>query len=898
MRRPVIQTALRVTLILPLVTFAISKASLAEVVPDGSTGINATTPIEAIANTYEITEEYGTVKGTNLFHSFSTFNVEDQYSANFSGSPAIENIVARVTGSGASNINGNLSSTITGANLYLINPNGIMFGANSVLNISGSFYASTANQLLFDVNQNDVLNMDVGDLNFSSAPIAAFGFTQTNPAGISVTDSTLHVNDGESISLVAGDISLNNGTLNAADGLIQIASIGSPTVVPDDISQLENNNISAMGNIKMFNGSQIKTSGLTSGQIVVRGGTLKLNQASKIMNNVADQIDTANDTVGVDIQVTGDIDLENNSSIQANSDDYAYSGSRGARITANNLSLNNASTIESKLGILAEAINPFVGKLSISAENTLTIKDNSAISTTNDGIGKGANIEIDANEVYISNYGLINSSGLKESEGSAGDISIETNRLNITGDVLARKPETNNVTGIQANGVFYNAPGITGSNSGNISIIQENPSLNVVLKDNGVITSTHYGNGAGGDISIETEEGSIDIENGAAVSIHTLGQGMGGDIHLNANRIKISGAIAGSATQGLTQQRSRIFSASSPRADRSGEIFIDAKEFILSDGAMIYKESRQNTPGSADININASRIDISGYNQSLYDYRTSKEIGETHELAMIGARTQIYSLTGDPAINELANNGGNIRLSGDSINIKDNADISTEIVGASSIAGNITVQANNISIISSSLSSTSNFSGTTSNNPSGNINILSGESIVLLNSTISTKVNSLNGSGGDIIVDSGDLLIDKSVFRTSANLGNGGNIQITSVRSLITPNNIFDASSLLSIDGEIKIETQLDVKNSLTYPEVNFEDNSIRLVNRCNSGADLHSTLTVSDNQLSYLTTNKPTYPFINKEKKFLVKKQNKTPRQYVSQQKEIPCAKENRHLM
>lgn len=853
MRRPIVQTTLYTTFIL---SFIISSNGLAEIILDGSTGSSGAILADSTTNTYEIGADVGNLSsnGNNLFHSFSTFNVEDQHTANFSGPASVENIVARVTGPGASEIDGSLSSSIDGANLYLINPNGIMFGANASLNITGSFYASTADQLVFDTNQNAVLNMDVGDVNFSSAPIAAFGFTQDSPKGISVTDSTLQVNDGKSISLVAGDITLNNGKVIAADGTIQVASFASAGVAPVDIGQLQISPLQDMGNIDLTNGSQINTNGLTSGQIVIRGGTLKLNLASKIMSNVADQIDTADDSVGVDIQVTSDIHLDNNSSIQANADDGALSRSKGVSIVADNIYLSNYSTFESSMGEYAEAINPadpLEGKLSIEAYDTITVTGHSAISTANEGIGKGANIDLTANKILIADYGLVDSSGVEFTEGSAGDISIKAKTLEITGDVTAYYPEEEDATGIKANGVLdYFSSELTGSDSGNISI----KANDLLIRDNGVIISSHYGDGIGGDILIDAIGGRITVENGAGISLFTFGHGIGGDIRLKANSIDVTGAITGSSE--LDEQKSRIVSSSGAHANRSGDIRIDAENFKLNNGAYIYKRARQNTTGSGDIYITANTIEVSGFNQEIYDYRRSDTIGDSHELAMQTARSQILAQSGDPQdSDEQANNGGNILLSGNRISITDSAAIETKFFGLSHQSGNIKLAAKDISITNNSrLSTTSTLIAP--NNITGNIDVLATESLSLLDSAIITKVNTVDGSGGNVTVSTKALIIDNSIIDTSANIGSGGNIQITSVQSLITPNNIFNASSKFSIDGKIDIETTLDILPAANIPETDFRNDNIVLNNNCDTSTELHSTLTL--NHTYILSPNHP----------------------------------------
>jgi filamentous hemagglutinin family protein len=187
--------------------------------PDGTMG----SVVSLSGLDYSITG--GTQAGSNLFHSFSVFDVHLGESATFNGPAAITNIIGRVTGGTASSIDGTLGSGIAGANLYLVNPAGVVFGPDASLNVDGSFHVSTADYLLLGpTGRFDASNP--GNTVLATAPPSAFGYLSARPAPVTLNGSRLQVPAGETLSVVAGDIDLTDASLYASEGVVNIASVG------------------------------------------------------------------------------------------------------------------------------------------------------------------------------------------------------------------------------------------------------------------------------------------------------------------------------------------------------------------------------------------------------------------------------------------------------------------------------------------------------------------------------------------------------------------------------------------------------------------------------------------------------------------------------------------------
>jgi filamentous hemagglutinin family protein len=202
---------------------------------------------------YLIPAELGTPSGDNLFHSFARFGIGAGEIATFTGPDSVKNVISRVTGGESSNIYGTLRSTMPNADVWLLNPSGIVFGEGAQLEVRGSFHAATADYLGFaGTDDRFGAKLQLSSV-LSAAPPATFGFLpETVATSIAIDRGTLKVPDGEMVELAGGDISLSDAAILAPNGDVSLA---------------------AQLNIELLR-STVDVSGDTPGSVFIRGGQL------------------------------------------------------------------------------------------------------------------------------------------------------------------------------------------------------------------------------------------------------------------------------------------------------------------------------------------------------------------------------------------------------------------------------------------------------------------------------------------------------------------------------------------------------------------------------------------------------------------------------------------------
>ena len=278
-------------------------------------------------NAHQLNITGGTQAAANLYHSFQRFGLTQGEIANFMSNPSIQNILARVSGGNASVINGLIQVTGGNSNLYLLNPAGIIFGANSSLNVPAAFTATTANGIQVGNGWFGV-NTGIDDVKKLTGTPQAFGFassttipTSEQPAAIA-NAGNLTAKKGQSITLIGGLV-INTGTISTASGKITIAAVPDGKYVkitPEgsllslqlpiaDQNQLAQSNVQAKDLPNLLTGSATlrNLTGLnvdTSGNVLVAGTAIPNTTGTAIASGNLDVSSTT--AKGGEINVLGD----------------------------------------------------------------------------------------------------------------------------------------------------------------------------------------------------------------------------------------------------------------------------------------------------------------------------------------------------------------------------------------------------------------------------------------------------------------------------------------------------------------------------------------------------------------------------------------------------------------
>ncbi|MFK8183080.1 MAG: filamentous hemagglutinin N-terminal domain-containing protein [Phormidesmis sp.] len=488
-----------------------AKGESIGVYPDDTTQTHITGSI-ACASSCDISG--GMRVGDGLFHSFREFSIPENATATFSDGGAT-NIFARVSDV-ASVINGEIAIQETSnANFFLINPNGITFGANSSLSLQGSFTATTANSIRFP---NEVQFSAVEDdipLLAVTTPIGLQFGTSPSPivnqsrANIGNTLNTfgqpvgLQVMPGQTISLFGGGVDLRDGNITANSGRVFIGSVGPESQVrfSSELVPAYHEGVNFQ-DINLTQRAIIDSSG-SGGQVLLQGQNISILDDALIANAAIDSLAISEVKLIADdlINISGFgiyfVSLPSPSTTKLENPRFGTNlNTKSTRLILDNGAFLSGGTFGESNG----------GTITINATESVALQGRSdfipsLISTSTDGSGRGGDINLRTERLFITHGSQIQA--LTTGTGESGAIRIVADeQVDIAG--FAETPIRTFFSGIVASSGAEGFP---------------------------------FSTGKGGNLKIRTDR--IRLSNRAQVAVNSFGIGDSGDIEINARSVQL-----------------------------------------------------------------------------------------------------------------------------------------------------------------------------------------------------------------------------------------------------------------------------------------------------------------------------------------------------------------------
>lgn len=619
----------------------------AQIVPDRTLGtqVNSSTTLSC-TGFCQITS--GSQRSSNLFHSFQQFSLPNGDTADFVVDPTIQNVIVRVTGTNASNINGLIATTdqaftqVIPTNFFLLNPNGIIFGPNARIFVGGAFLASTAERMLFqDGTVFDTHDQTVAPLLTVSVPVGLqMGATPGNiqmrrdvQQSSRLDTSPTGNSQFTSFTLVGGDISLNSSTISVPGQPVELAALAGGGSVElqqtGNILKLGSLGNSARANVTLTNQSRIGVAATnnSSGSISIYGQDVALTETSTLAAGILSGIQSGD----VIVDATGPVTLMDSSGIINGVLGIGNSGS--ISVSGQQVELINGSTVGS-----FSAGTGDVGKVTIKATESITLAGRNA---------QG------------------NASGITSSIASLGGFSGNGDG----GDIFLKAPTVTLQDGAQ----IFSSNILAQGNAGNIRV--EAPAQ-LKLTDNSSIQATTFGSGNAG--SIELTVGNLEMTGRSQVSTSTYANGNAGRVKVDATAVGLytSSSISSNVENGAVGNGSDIEINSGSLAVTNGAQIqtIVRGVAVAPDGKTLFPAGKGNA-GTIQINVQGSTT-ISGIG-----------ISSTNGLSNT-LPSQIASTLGFGASGQ----AGNITLTTGSLSITDGGILTSSTFGQGN-AKNITVNA-------------------------------------------------------------------------------------------------------------------------------------------------------------------------------------------------------------
>lgn len=718
----------------------------------------------------------GAIRGANLFHSFLEFNIGEGRTAYFRNPAGIENIISRVTGENPSRFLGTLG-VLGNANLFLINPKGIIFGANAQLDMRGSFVGSTASSLTFGNGAFSATNPQAPPLLAIKVPLGLE--FEGIPGAISVKDARLVMLPGKNLALVGGNLTLDGGTILAPGGRVELGGLTGAGIV--ELNQ--NGSLSfptdvVRAHVSLTNASQVNVRANGGGSITINAQTLQIDKVSTLRAGIASGQGTVNSQAGdIEINATGAVSLIGTGSFISNAvRDNARGKGGNVNLTAASLAVTEGFQIFA--GTYGQGD---VGNVNINVADTILF----------DGVG--------TNGINTGAYNSVTESGI----GRGGNLNIIANSLNLT------------------NGAILEASTVGRGDAGNVNIfVRDTASFDGETADfNQILTSTfssgiysrvdRFAVGNAGNVNVTAR--TVKLNHGAVLTTSTAGLGNAGNVIINADNILFNGEGRFNDRPGFKFfQSSGAFSSVKNKGEgNGGNVIVNANSLSLTNGAVVVTSTR-GTGDAGDILVNgADSVTIAGfagdgYSSGLYSNTEPLGIGKGGEITVNTAHLRVQDGGVINALTANAGNGGSIVINAQTLAATNGGQIVTA-TRSSGNAGNITLNiADSINLTGSDASYSDRVLGITTIGLDTLTNQGAASGVLASTDTNST------GNGGNIFLRTQQLIIQNQAPITVSSQGSGvaGNIEIAAKSILLDNQGAITAETTSTNGGNITLKVQ------------------------------------------------------------------------------------------
>ena len=873
---------------------------LAEITPDTSLNSENSVVTPGMVNDLPADIiEGGAERGANLFHSFLEFSINQGQQVYFQGSD-FQNIFSRVTGNDPSNILGTLG-VLGNADLFLINPNGIIFGENAQLDVNGSFIASTADSVIFDNNfafsaSNPevppllTINIPLG-LQYGKEPGKIVNRSQTGsnffglPAG-------LEVQQNQTLALVGGNLELEGGNLTAQEGRIELGSVADNSFVSLTSTnpgwQLGYEEVQEFQNILVSQEAFIlNTSNEQASEIQIQGRQITLREGAQIVSfNIGEKFGGA-----INLSASEEILLSGGSATGDPSALFNLTQGRGSSgnidISTRKLTIEDSAEIASS-DVFALFTSPELssneagtGNITINASELVTVKgvnsnQESSLLATQSYVGNGGTIQIntqrleilDGGEVSASTFGegrggtievnasqaveVLGISGISNDGFSVRSVLLSRSEPNATGNGGELRINTNNL--LVRDGAEINVSTFGGGSGGNL-IVNATESVQILgisadgERPSRLIASTEGSNDAG---SIQIETGKLLLQDGGQVLAFTFSDGNGGRITINASE---SVEVVGTNQEfGSVINTGSLIDERNPEiipTGNAGNLNITTERLSIRDGASVAASTFGSGEGG-ELTVNANSIELigtgiiieNGENVTFPSALFARTLGSGNARNLTINAEDITIRDGASATvgstEEASGNAGNLNIFTTNLFVANEGEVNVGAEGTGE-AGSLTINAQEITLDNGSLTAE------TRRGDQGNIIIDGANTLILQNNSEITTNATEEATGGDITITSDVIaLLENSSITANAVEGRGGNIQINTQGLFQDPDSEITATSELGIDGTVTIN-ELEVNPAEGLEELPSDViNVTRLVaqNLCAAGDDSEFILT------------------------------------------------------